>query len=338
MGLWDIVDFIPVVGTIKKTAECIACAADGDVEGALCNGAQALVGGVLDVVTVGVGGTIAKATLKGVAKETGKLAAKEAAAHLVTGVVAVNVLGRGCLGRGQAPRQSYQRSRKTSEDNEDSRDTYRTEISWQEIYRQRYERKKPEKPGREKSPSRRGEHIINNSVLNIYRDIARRFVGEVLHKDWQELENELSEDSSVLRNIRDPVPPPIRELIGNILVVHAEHSFFDNNAEAFGRMVERLRNAAVAYMERLYILPDPPGLTEMEIYMSEVVEEFIAGDYFVDENVLRIWLKKGGNRDLFEKVRRQVQSMLRALVPHKGNNMLADWVLELKKALEKLKK
>lgn len=74
--LYDALDYVPYIGTAKTAIEAGKALAEGDYHGALSKGAIAVVGGVLDGMTLGAGGAIGKAAAKQTTKEVVKQSAK----------------------------------------------------------------------------------------------------------------------------------------------------------------------------------------------------------------------------------------------------------------------
>ena len=169
MSLWDVLDVVPIVGTVKNTLEGVSAVVDGDAGGAVEKLTSAVVGGTLDVMTLGAGSSLLKLGAKGgvkmVAKQGVKITAKR---------VACNVAGRAAyctvsdaVSRSHIPYEvlakiRYQNRHMWGQDDDDDGDRRNNETQ---------------------RSSKRGEHVINNNVLKFYRDVVRKFVNDVMHED-----------------------------------------------------------------------------------------------------------------------------------------------------------
>ncbi|XP_068223906.1 uncharacterized protein [Palaemon carinicauda] len=205
-----------------------------------------------------------------------------------------------------------------------------SERSWESIVEVRHWLEKPDKPAAEKDPSKRGEHVINNGVLKIYRDVVEEFVAYAFGTNLRHLENNvLLEDSSVLRAIREPVPCDVMYQISDVMVVHLQRSYMDSNAKAFGEKLDIVKGVCFGYMRSLYKPSYFSSLNGMERNIVALVEDFIRGGFFIDDDALAIWCKRRNSIQVFEQARNKVESMLRRLIPHRGNNPLSDWVCDL---------
>ena len=84
-GFWDVIDFVPIVGTVARTTQAVVLAATGDsdgAKGAIANAGMNLVGDVLTVATGGaskIASASAKAGVKAAAKAAATAAVKTAA-------------------------------------------------------------------------------------------------------------------------------------------------------------------------------------------------------------------------------------------------------------------
>ena len=72
------------------------------------------------------------------------------------------------------------------------------------------------------------------------------------------------------------------------------------------------------------------GVPAAERKVRDIVEEFLAGNYFVDEQALKLWLSQRGNTEQeFSKARQKVIDMFRNLKYESGSDMVITWVKEL---------
>ena len=198
MNLWNALDVVPIVGTVKNTLEGLRAAVDGDIGRATEKFAFAVVGGTLDVMTLGAGSSLlnlgakegvkmvakkgveitAKEGVKMVAKKGVEITAKEGVkmvaklgVKITANQVACNVAGRvACRNVSDAVRSHilyeeladirYQNRSRRRQDDDDDGDRRNNETQ---------------------RSSKRGEHVINNNVLKFYRDVVRKFVNDVMH-------------------------------------------------------------------------------------------------------------------------------------------------------------
>ena len=178
MNLWNALDFVPIVGTAKNTLEGIGAALLGDEDRAAEKLTSALVGGTLDVLTLGAGSSLLKLGAKGgvkmVAVKGGvKMVAKKGV--LITGErVACNVAGRVAYG---TVSDAMGRPHVTYEDLANIR--YQNRHLWGQDDDDDGDRRN----NQNQRSSKRGEHVINNNVLKLYRDVVRTFVNDVMNED-----------------------------------------------------------------------------------------------------------------------------------------------------------
>ena len=168
-----LLDYVPIVGTVKNTLECGEALLNGDGHKACKKGTSAVIGGILDFVTFGACSTIFKLG----AKEGTKIVLKKGAekSGVLLALLATNVVGRHCAKKAYNPDDllpvhsvpynrlanirldsRHIRERKDSDDDGDDRNN----------------------PPR-RAP-KRGDHVINNNVLRVYRDIVTTFVEDVM--------------------------------------------------------------------------------------------------------------------------------------------------------------
>lgn len=306
--LWNALDYVPVVGTVKNGAEAVVSLIDGDKQGAAIKGTQALIGGTLDVLTFGTSGAIGKLAIKEAAKQSGKTIAKNVAGKVAAEAV-VNVGGR----------MAY------------------SKVS--EIKRRTPWNIEPDNSQMQR-PARRGEHVINNNVLRVYRDIIDGFVGDVTGMDIQSLVDtgRLSSDSRIVQAYYQPLPEEFMDLIRNRMVVYVDEEYLDKNSINYGQQIEILRGSVGMYMRSIYenltsndrLDSNSFGISSWERQVRTIVEDFIAGNYFVDEQALEIWLRKRGNdQNTYDGGHREVVKMFRRLIYDGTNDDVIQWVKEL---------
>ena len=307
MGIWiDWLDFIPVVGTVKNTVEAITALCHGDTALAAEKGASALVGGILDVCTAGVGhfaGTVVvKGAAKGVATVVAKKAASSAAVAGAAAVVNANL-------RATARDIAHEQNRRREPD-----DSPRPQ------------------PKDEKKRPKRGEHVINNNVLRVFRDIMDEFVDDRRGRGLPcRSTADLVPGSGPYLAYHSPLSRQHKTAVEQRMVAHipVDVHYVDANSEMYGMAIFHLRNAVRTYMSaiadrRSYTLAN------IERTIRETVRLMNAGQLYVDEMAKDYWIREaGGSIALFEEVRGSVAQMFERLVYHRGNDEVIQWVRAL---------
>ena len=142
----------------------------------------------------------------------------------------------------------------------------------------------------------------------------------------------LSKNSSVMMLINHPMPDHVINFISH-MTVYIDEALVDINSALYGREIKTLREVIVSYMETLYngfLNHNYDHVPCMERNVRDTVDDFIAGNYFVDENALKEWLsKKGNTKQKFEKLRQEVIKMFRKLKYDGTDSMVLTWVKEL---------
>ena len=136
---------------------------------------SAAVGGALDVLTFGAGSSIFKLG----AKQGIKIAVKKGV-QVTTTQVAVNAGGRIVCNAALRNGRNHQGNHMPYEDLAAFR--FQNRFLWGEDGDDGERRN-----SQNQRPSKRGEHVINNNVLNVYRDIVRTFVNDVMGDDLDDM-------------------------------------------------------------------------------------------------------------------------------------------------------
>ena len=143
----------------------------------------------------------------------------------------------------------------------------------------------------------------------------------------------LSSDSRIVQAYNQPLPEEFMNLIRNRMVVHLDEDYLDKNSINYGQHIEILRGSVGMYIRSIYerwtklecIRHFP-----LEMQIITIVEDFIAGNYFVDKQALEIWLRKRGNDcSTYEGGHNEVVKMFRRLIYHGTNNDIIQWVKEM---------
>lgn len=190
--LMKLVDFVPIVGTAKNTYECLDAIMHGEGREAFQKGTSAVIGGALDLMTFGGSSAILSASKYGIKNAVKIVALKGAKASV--GEITANTCGR-LGGRVLLEFLEFRnnRSRRDSSPTRGDFNSHRNHIPYETLADIRHQHQTSREQDddddddrrnnrRERSP-KRGDHVINNNVLNVYRDIVRSFVSEVMGDD-----------------------------------------------------------------------------------------------------------------------------------------------------------
>ena len=98
---------------------------------------------------------------------------------------------------------------------------------------------------------KRGDHVINNNVLSVYRDIIQRFVQA---NQLESIVHNLKPESCILRDSANPLDSFYHHnLVQNEMVAFCDRTRPpDTNAAAYGTVIEALRDACFKHMTQLY--------------------------------------------------------------------------------------
>ncbi|XP_068200162.1 uncharacterized protein [Palaemon carinicauda] len=316
--IW-VLDFIPVVGTVKNITEWINCYVKGEGEGeeAAFKGMQALVGCAFDFATFGTGSSFEVDPIMGVdpllVLMGAQIAAKKSAKQTITVTVGI--------GTKVIVNAAYRLIIKVS------------------LYNLYYNPNFTE-------GVKVSEPIINNSVLDLYKDVVEEFVRDNLRDSLNDMvySGRLSINSKVLQSINLPIPEQILNLLRNRLVVPFERNGVDSNFIIFDLVVQSLKKDLVAYMNCInnviQNLSRGHNLLQLERLIAqsvqlrksimETVEEMIEGKYYFTENALGTLPKQSDIRD-FHDARNGFDFMFKRLITP-GDDILIEWVKEIREA------
>lgn len=195
-----------------------------------------------------------------------------------------------------------------------------------DLFRER-DKKHDEKDNR----SKRGEHVINNGVINVYRDIINEFLHRndvtrhgiadtrLFHGDYQ-----------TSRDCYHYFSTDTKTSIQHVLKVYIDkHTvYIDANAFLYGRAIQVLKKAAVDHMMELYSYPLNKG-TRQTRPLKEIVKTINDKLSYVDQHALSIWLARNRQpgRDTYERAQIAVHCMFDEIY-----EKLRQWVNEAKRA------
>lgn len=201
---------------------------------------------------------------------------------------------------------------------------------------------------KENKRSKRGEHIINNGVLKLHRDIMNdflchkkiinlglgtlpftvvngkesRIMNDCFHY-FRELEREPGKKYN--KNTISEVEINIQD----ILKVHFEQNelYIDGNALIYGKAIQKLREAAVEHMVELYFNPSNKGSHSTQPLREAInfINEWVL---YVDQYALTKWRQLNGNggEATYERARNAVWGMFDGLY-----DRLGWWINEIRR-------
>ena len=173
----------------------------------------------------------------------------------------------------------------------------------------------------------RGEHVINNNVLSVQRDIIDMFLGARLGKQFGELDR-IPAESAIYRAYHQPFSIETTQNIREVMVAKFPDDvfYFDTNAVVYGILIYILRHAAKNHMQVLYDERSPRGTVHTA---SLRTTRFLMNQMriYVDEYALDYWKTyNGGSETTFESSRVQVYWMFANL-----DDQIRIWISELRR-------
>ncbi len=199
----------------------------------------------------------------------------------------------------------------------------------------------PAPPALEERRSRRGEHVINNNVLKVFKNIIDEFISQQFKTTMSSLINsgQLSQQSVVYKAYTQPLPPTETEAIQSVMVAHfINEPYIDANSTLYGNHVLYLKTNAVSYMSEYYAVyrrgtTENNALSEFNGRLVTLTLEINVRELYVDRMALEKWLREGGNIRLFEDCKRKVAQMFVRL--RDGEQGMNVWVCEIRDAIER---
>lgn len=178
-----------------------------------------------------------------------------------------------------------------------------------------------------KSRSNRGEHVINNGVLSLQKDIIDMFLQQRLNQSFGQL-TRIPAESAIYQAYHYPFDATIRNNIQNVMVARISDDvlYFDANALLYGVLVYILRLSAKGHMTYFY---DNPGVQGSPSTTTLRTTRFLMNQMlaYVDQFALQYWLKvHGGNPATYETSKISVYRMFLNL-----DDQIRLWVQELKR-------
>ncbi|XP_066983271.1 uncharacterized protein [Macrobrachium rosenbergii] len=186
-----------------------------------------------------------------------------------------------------------------------------------------------------KEPAKRGEHIINNNIRRVYKDIVNDFLGQIRCGNLNSLQSKLA-NTGVLKAVNEPLPQPIGALIEK-LVVHISGQVSDDNSVIYGQKVRQLRNSVVNHMVTYYHVltgDDSRDLNPVARNAREIINQFVAAEHYIDKRALSLWKPNQQQRAEYEQAKKEVENMFLKLEDFSGAGLVTSWVRELRDAVK----
>ena len=175
--------------------------------------------------------------------------------------------------------------------------------------------------------SGRGEHVINNNVLSVQRDIIDMFLTQRFGRRFGEM-TRIPVESAIHRAYHQSFTPAIQHDIQTRMVAHIPDDvfYFDSNAAAYGTLIEIVRRSARDHMSFVYDNGSPQNSPHTAALRTS---RFIMNQMriYVDDYALHYWLQyNGGSRSTYEGSRLEVYRMFLNL-----DEQIQIWIGELKR-------
>lgn len=173
--------------------------------------------------------------------------------------------------------------------------------------------------------SKRGEHVINNGVVSVYKNIIESFLTKNFGTSWA-ASVRIEQNSSIYRAIHRTLSDSVTKNIQERLVVTIDDAYYINaNALVYGTAIFIIREAAQAHMQAMY----DTGNYQGSIY-SMIIKHSITylNDYdmYVDPTALRYWKAQRRDMNMYNEAHREVYQMFGKLY-----DRLGEWVIEIKR-------
>lgn len=199
----------------------------------------------------------------------------------------------------------------------------KVQVLLEELERLRSNAQHPQQ-SKEKKSSKKGEYVINNNVISVYRNIIDSYVERILKRRFSEL-IELPQTSDIFKDYHNAFSSEIQDLIQNKMVVQIE-DYFDANGLIYGIFIFMLRESAVQFM--IELSQDENNSDSIHNWQIDLLTNLMnSSQVFVDYAALTEWLKrhKTKGREDYNKANLEVQTMFRNIA-----EKLKRWIAELK--------
>lgn len=180
--------------------------------------------------------------------------------------------------------------------------------------------------------SRKQEHVINNAVLYVYKDIINDLIFIV--KSFRGLDSvrvledltKIPKCNSIYKDYHNTFPEHIIVNIQDRMLAHIADTaaYYNRNSETYGRSIVAIRKAAKKYMKFKY----QGNLYEAQRYASQIgreVHEMNSRMFYVDQEALNYWRNyEGDSMEIFGECIDYVHEMFMNL-PHR----LDQWIQQI---------
>ena len=335
----EVVSYIPVVGTVKDTTQGIVYLIQGDTEKANEKMRNATIGIATDALTLATFGAGA------VAGAAAKTAAR------VGGNVAISMATKECAaagGKALGKAAANQAGKSVTQQAAAGALALGTMVRAKTIGRH---------DSGEEREKKRGDHVINNGVRYIFREIIDEAIG-MISSQFQGGPRNMGDLLTIYPSLTGSSIFQCYNLLGgnnpldNSIIGMVTFSIPANepsvNAECFGFAKRALVSAGAAYMSRAFFqLREHPGYNvhDLHIWMQHftvlrgnldrATSSMLNGNYpdgeFVDQLAKRYWFQDGYSQFQFSEVHYPVQQYLSQL--SQGNIMVDQWVVDLSNAV-----
>ena len=179
---------------------------------------------------------------------------------------------------------------------------------------------------------KRGHHVINNGVRKIIPNIIDDFL-ELKGKTFGDLPSK--EVPSVWRAHQMPLSKDDIDKMDEMTVkTQGKEQHIDENDQVYGKVIDQLRTAVVAYMNDLFEEFDSGRAKNQQQFfiITGLVERLnsIGNEIYVDHQALEWWQKSGGDMAVYRNVRDHVAEMFNTLA---NKREILMWIAELHQVL-----
>ncbi|CAF3319015.1 unnamed protein product [Rotaria sp. Silwood2] len=182
--------------------------------------------------------------------------------------------------------------------------------------------------------SKRGEHVINNDVLTVQKDIINTFVNCVKIFDSRQrsiIETKIEQETAtdIHQAYHEPFDSEVKRNIESVMIANIPDDmfYFDANQLLYGVLIDILRNAAKNHMQYLYTRKKHAFLqgSASSPLIHAICKSMNEIPAYVDHYALKHWLNNGGSRETFNQSKTAVSGMFQ----HLFNRIHRHWVDEI---------
>lgn len=181
---------------------------------------------------------------------------------------------------------------------------------------------------------KRGDHVINNNVLKIYKRMLDMYVNKVYGITFDHLRPYI-DDEVLVQSYDNPIDSvPIRKSIQEEMVVNLSPGYIDENQAEYGSKAQSLVEKVVTYMQYCKGRINRPDHSYDDSYVqlrneiNRLIIAINAKETYVDGEALKLWLKSGGSKKKFDTAKKVVAYMFESL-DYGGRNIANRWAISL---------